>query len=139
MATKKQTTKRKTASSRIQDRLDRELTDIIKTLDELRTKISRAERMKWDFAKWRSEALHKVTESSSDVVKSATEVLERTMKISQAVTMGALEGARKALEEKKLEEEKKEAQPKQPKRRRRTTTRARTRTKRTTGTRSKKT
>jgi len=109
MVTKKGGTKKKAAATgkekSVHHKLDKELTDIMKTLKQLRARIVMTQKAKWGFNKWTSEALRKITESSSEVVESATDVLEKAMKFSQVVTLGALEGARKAIDEQAKQEE----------------------------------
>ena len=76
MVTKKGGTKEKTAANgnekSVPHKLEKELTDIMKTLKQLRARIITTQKAKWDFNKWTSEALHKISESSSEEIGRAS-------------------------------------------------------------------
>lgn len=83
------------------EKLERELEEIRKTLEELRQKIGFAEKEERTLTKLPIEAMQKASETFTEIAKTATDILGRALKLSQSVATGAIEGAKKALEEQK--------------------------------------
>jgi cell division septum initiation protein DivIVA len=83
------------------EKLEKELEEIRKTLEELRQKIGFAEGKERTLTKLPIEAMQKASETFTEIAKTATDVLGRALKLSQSIATGAIEGAKKALEEQK--------------------------------------
>ncbi len=89
-------------------RLQEDLEEIKKALEELRVKLGMTERM--GLTRVPAEAAKKIGETASDVVKTASDVIEKALKVVQFAAVGAMEGAKKALKE-EAEEEKASEKP----------------------------
>jgi hypothetical protein len=79
--------------SKVEEHLD----EIKKDLEELRAKLGMAQR--GDFSKLPMEAAKRISDTSSEIIKTASDVVEKALKVAQYTALGAVEGAKKALKE----------------------------------------
>jgi peptide subunit release factor 1 (eRF1) len=87
--------------------LAQELERIRQELEELKKKLGSAREEK-SLRELPSEALTKVLDVSKDIVKTAAEIGEKALKVVRYSIEGAVEGAKKALQEEKTEVEQKQ-------------------------------
>ncbi len=87
--------------------LAQELERIRQELEELKKKLGSAGEEK-SLRELPSEALTKVLDVSKDIVKTAAEIGEKALKVVRYSIEGAVEGAKKALQEEKTEVEQKQ-------------------------------
>jgi hypothetical protein len=95
---KKSTKKEEVDEKRVQEHLN----EIKKDLQELRAKLGMTKR--GDLTKLPVEAAKKLSETSSEIIKTASDVFERTLKVAQYAAFGAIEGAKKALRKEETKE-----------------------------------
>ncbi len=93
-------------------KLQEDLEEIKKVLEELRVKLGMTERM--GLTKVPAEAAKKIGETASEVVKTASDVIEKALKVVQFAAVGAMEGAKKALKEEAEEEKASESSTEKP-------------------------
>lgn len=84
-------------------KLQRDLDEMKKTLADLRVKLGMTG--KRDLTKVPTKAAKRIGETASDVVKMASEVVERALRVVQFAAFGAMEGAKRALIEGDREEQ----------------------------------
>ncbi|HSE83067.1 MAG TPA: hypothetical protein VLB01_00800 [Thermodesulfobacteriota bacterium] len=107
MAKKSKSAKKEKAEERkVQEHLD----EIKKDLEELRTKLGMTKR--GDLTKLPMEAARKLSDTSTEIIKTASDVFERTLKVAQYAAVGAVEGAKKALHEETKKETKRQKKKK---------------------------
>lgn len=85
--------KEKPEEKKMQEHLD----EIKKDLEELRNKLGMTKR--GDLTKLPMEAAKKLSDTSTEIIKTASDVFERALKVAQYAAVGAVEGAKKALHE----------------------------------------
>ncbi len=78
-------------------RLQKELEIIKRELEELKVKLELSQ--KTDISKLPLDAVRKVGETTSEVVKSATDMVDKAVKVAQSVTRSAYKGSKKSLKE----------------------------------------
>ena len=61
-----------------------------------------------DLTKLPMEAAKKLSDTSTEIIKTASDVFERTLKVAQYAAVGAVEGAKKALHEETKREAKRQ-------------------------------
>ncbi len=98
---KKSKKKDESDEQQVQEHLD----DIKKDLEELRSKLGMAKR--GDFTKLPMDAARKISDTASEIMKTATDVIEKTLKVAQHAAIGAIEGGKKALKEETKQKKKK--------------------------------
>lgn len=86
-------TKAKTTDKKVQENLE----EIKKDLDDLRAKLGMTKR--GDFMQVPLDTAKKLGDTASEIIKKASDVFEKTLKIAQYSAMGALEGGKKAIDE----------------------------------------
>ncbi len=102
MAKKSKSTKKEKADEKkVQDHLD----EIKKDLEELRNKLGMTRRS--DLTKLPMEAARRLSDTSTEIIKTASDVFERTLRVAQYAAVGAVEGAKKALYEETKRQKKK--------------------------------
>jgi len=89
----KKSKKDSAGESKVEEHLD----EIKKDLEELRAKLGMAR--KGDFSKLPMEAAKRISDTSSEIIKAASDVVEKALKVAQYTALGAVEGAKKALKE----------------------------------------
>ena len=87
----KSSKKEKAEDKKVQEHLD----EIKKDLEELRTKLGMTKR--GDLTKLPMEAAKKLSDTSTEIIKTASDVFERTLKVAQYAAVGAIEGAKKGF------------------------------------------
>ena len=85
--------KRKAEGKKVHDNLE----EIKKDLDDLRAKLGMAKR--GDFMQVPLDAAKQLGETASEIIKKASDVFEKALKVAQYSAMGALEGGKKAIDE----------------------------------------
>lgn len=88
-----------------EEKVQEHLDDIKKDLVELRSKLGMAKR--GDFTRLPMEAARKISDTASEIMKTATDVVEKTLKVAQYAAIGAIEGGKKALKEETKQKKKK--------------------------------
>jgi hypothetical protein len=86
-------TKAKTTDKKVQENLE----EIKRDLDDLRTKLGMAKR--GDFMQVPLDTAKKLGDTASEIIKKASDVFEKALKVAQYSAMGALEGGKKAIDE----------------------------------------
>lgn len=85
--------KGKTEGKKVQENLE----EIKKDLDDLRAKLGMTKRA--DFMQIPVDAAKQLGDTASEIIKKASDVFEKALKVAQYSAMGALEGGRKAIDE----------------------------------------
>jgi hypothetical protein len=85
--------KRKTVGKKVQDNLE----EIKKDLDDLRAKLGMTKR--GDFMQVPLGAAKQLGDTASEIIKKASDVFEKALKVAQYSAMGAIEGGKKAIDE----------------------------------------
>ena len=95
--------KSKGSDKKVHENLDQ----IKKDLDELRAKLGMTKR--GDFTRLQLDVAKKVGETTSEIIKKASDVFEKALKVAQYSALGALEGGKRAFKEGKRKPEKKKS------------------------------
>jgi hypothetical protein len=84
------------------------LDGIKKDLEELRAKLGMTKQ--GDFSKLPIDAAKRLSDTASEIMKTASDVVEKTLKVAQYAAIGAIEGGKKALKEELKQKKKKKSQ-----------------------------